>query len=307
MEAFETLQGIDKAAVLFNVLGETLAITLFKQLEEKDIIKIRVRAREIGVVDPTVRKTVLEEYYFKIISEKYENESSSDSTELFDFVLSLSDEQIFYLLGKEKPRIIALVMEQLPEEKKIPFLNKLDTKLKNKVVLEIGNLDEIPLEAVINVAKELEKKIPFLPESKEFSRGGGKSMAQILSTMSEEDAKLYLEQIELDDPELYEEVRKYFYTFEDLLGLPKEKMRELFNTIEVDDVALSLKGLGDDKLTLVSDTLPPKKQKMIDPITVPTPKRDVMQARKRVVDVAKEMEKEGKLSIEDLTGGEMID
>ena len=307
MNALETLTGIDKAAVLFNVLGEPLALTLFKQLDEKDLIKIRVRAREIGVVDHTVRKTVLEEYYFKIISEKYENESSGNSTELFDFIQSLSDEQIFYLLGKEKPRIIALVMEQLPEEKKAPFLNKLDAKLKNKVVLEIGNLDDIPLEAVVNIAKELEKKIPFLPESKEFSRGGGKSMAQILSTMSEEDAKLYLNQIETEDPELYEEVRKYFYTFEDLLGLPKEKMREVFNTIEVDDVALSLKGLGDDKLTLVSDTLPPKKQKMVEPITGPRPKRDVIQARKRVVDVAKEMEKEGKLSIEDLTGGEMID
>lgn len=307
MEAFATLPGIDKAAVLFNVLGEPLALTLFKQLEEKDIIKIRVRAKEIGIVDPTIRKTVLEEYYFKIISEKYDNESSGDSTELFDFTKSLSDEQIFYLLGKEKPRIIALVMEQLAEEKKVSFLNRLDTKIKNKVVLEIGNLSEIPLEAVVNIAKELEKKIPFLPESKEFSRGGGKSMAQILSTMSEDDAKLYLEQIEREDPELFEEVRKYFYTFEDLLGLPKEIMRELFNTVEVDDVALSLKGLGDDKLTLVTDTLPPKKQKMVEPITGPRPKRDVLQARNRVLDVAKEMEKEGKLTIEDLTGGEMID
>lgn len=307
MEDFNSLPGIDKAAVFFSVLGEPLALTLFQQLEEKDIIKIRVRAREIGIVSPLIRKTVLEEYYFKIISEKYENESSSESTELFDFIKPLSSEQVFYLLGKEKPKIIALVMEQLSEENKTDFLKRLDTQLKNKVVLEVGNLEDIPLEAVVSVAKELEKKIPFLPESKEFSRGGGKSMAQILSTMSEEDAKLYLEQIEKEDPDLYNEIRKYFYTFEDLLGLAKDKMKELFNGVEVDDVSMSLKGLGDDKLTMVTETLPPKKQKMIEPVEGPRPKKEVLDARQRVLDVAKEMEKEGKLSIEDLTGGEMIE
>ena len=131
-----------------------MALTLFQRLEEKDIIKIRVRAREIGEVSPIIRKSVLEEYYFKIISEKYENESSNESSDLFDFIKPLSNEQIFYLLGKEKPKIIALVMEQLTEENKTNFLNRLDTKLKNKVVLEVGNLDEIPLEAVVSVAKE---------------------------------------------------------------------------------------------------------------------------------------------------------
>ena len=51
----------------------------------------------------------------------------------------------------------------------------------------------------------------------------------------------------------------------------------------------------------------PKKQKMIEPVDGPRPKKYVLDARKRVLDVAKEMEKEGKLSIEDLTGGEMIE
>ena len=84
-------------------------------------------------------------------------------------------------------------------------------------------------------------------------------------------------------------------------------MRELFNGVEVDDIPLAFKGMADDKLQLVIETLPPKKQKMIDPITTPRPKRDVVQARKKVLDIAKQMEKEGKLTIEDLTGGEMID
>ena len=93
MTDFDSFPGIDKAAILFNVLGEPLALTLFKNLEEQQIIKIRLRSREMGTVDPVIRKNVLEEYYFKIISEKYDKESSGESSELFDFIQPLSSEQ----------------------------------------------------------------------------------------------------------------------------------------------------------------------------------------------------------------------
>lgn len=305
MKDFNSLPGIDKAAILFSVLGEPLALTLFKDLKEEQIIKIRIRSKELGIIDPKLRKEVMEEYYFKIISDKYEN-TTAESKDMFNFLKVLSDEQIFYLLSKEKPKISALAMEQLEDSQKGIFLKKLDTDTKKAVVREVGNLSDIPLEAVLNVAKELEKKIAFIPETKEFSRGGGKSMAKILGTMTEEDAKLYLEQIEQEDSALYEDIRKYFYTFDDLLGLPKEKMRELFNAVEVDDIPLAFKG-QEDKLNLVIETLPPKKQKMVEPITTPRPKKDVENARKKVLDLAKQMEKEGKLTIEDLTGGEMVD
>jgi len=305
MTDFNSLPGIDKAAILFSVLGEPLALTLFKELKEEQIIKIRLRSKELGIIDPLLRKEVLEEYYFKIVSDKYENQKTTESKDMFDFLKALSDEQIYYLLSKEKPKIAALAMEQLEDSQKGAFLNRLEIEIKKEVVREIGNLTDIPLEAVLSVAKELEKKVAFIPETKEFSRGGGESMAKILGEMSEGDAKLYLEQIEQEDTALYEEIRKYFYTFDDLLGLPKEKMRELFNAVEVDDIPLAFKG-QEEKLNMVIETLPPKKQKMVEPITTPRPKKDVENARKKVLDLAKQMEKEGKLTIEDLVGGEMV-
>ena len=306
MSDFKSLPGLDKAAILFSVLGEPLALTLFKDIKEDQIIKIRLRSKEMGVIDPLLRKEVLEEYYFKMISDKYDSQDNADeSKDMFDFLKGLSDEQIFYLLSKEKPKIAALAMEQLNDDQKGSFLNRLDLETKKLVVRAIGNLTEIPLEAVLNVAKDLEKKVAFIPETKEFSRGGGESMAKILGQMSEDDAKLYLEQIEQEDPKLYEDIRKYFYTFDDLLGLPKEKMRELFNAVEVDDIPLAFKG-QEDKLNMVIETLPPKKQKMVEPITTPRPKAEVDGAKKKVLDIAKQMEKEGKITIEDLVGGEMI-
>ena len=62
--------------------------------------------------------------------------------------------------------------------------------------MEIGNLDNIPLEAVVTIAKDLQQKVAFLPAPKKFSRGGGASMAKILSQMDADEAQQYLDQIQ---------------------------------------------------------------------------------------------------------------
>ena len=138
MSDFKSLPGLDKAAILFSVLGEPLALTLFKDIKEDQIIKIRLRSKEMGVIDPLLRKEVLEEYYFKMISDKYDNQDNADeSKDMFDFLKGLSDEQIFYLLSKEKPKIAALAMEQLNDDQKGSFLNRLDLETKKLVVRAI--------------------------------------------------------------------------------------------------------------------------------------------------------------------------
>ena len=43
----DNLSGLDKAAILFQVLGESLALSMFQNISEADILRIRVRSREL--------------------------------------------------------------------------------------------------------------------------------------------------------------------------------------------------------------------------------------------------------------------
>ena len=56
---------------------------------------------------------------------------------MFNFLKDLTDEQIFYLISKEKATIIALCLEQIKEESKVTFLNRLETEKRKSVVREI--------------------------------------------------------------------------------------------------------------------------------------------------------------------------
>jgi flagellar motor switch protein FliG len=69
-----------------------------------------------------------------------------------------------------------------------------------------------------------------------------------------------------------------------------------------------MKGVDQETVDRIIGNLPQKKQAMYEPEDGPRAKRDVDTARKKVVGVAREMEKAGQFNVADLTGGgEMVE
>jgi flagellar motor switch protein FliG len=304
----EGFSGFDKAAILLHIFGDSLAMTLFKTISESDMLKLRIRSRELQNISSVLKKAVMEEYYFKMMSEKYRDKEEAD--DLFSFLRGLNDEQLYCLFAKEEIRMTALGLDQLSQEARMSVLNKMDPVRKNKVVLQIGSLSEIPLEAVISMARELEEKVSFIPGPKEFTRGGGKSVATILGEMSEDEAKQYMDQLKVDNSELYDEVKKYFLSYEDLMTLP-DSMASVFwmnPDIDLEDMAKALKGFEEEIVNKIIEYLPGKKQAMYTPVDGPLSKREVDSSRAKLLGMLKEKFSSGEWNIEDvLGGGEMIE
>tara|TARA_Y100000996_G_scaffold318676_1_gene254817 strand:- start:1439 stop:2374 length:936 start_codon:yes stop_codon:yes gene_type:complete len=311
MADYDNLSGLDKAAIIFQVYGESLALSFFTDLPESSIIQIRIRSKELQGIPVDLKKTVLEEFYFKMMTDKYQSNKPS-SVKLFEFLDDLSNEQLYYLLKTERETVMALAIDQVSQETRNAFLNQLSPEVKNNVIGELGSLKSIPLEMVVNIAKELEKKASFLPSPKEFSRGGGEKIADILNQMSEDESTSYLNQLMNDDPETYAEVKKFLLTFDDLLAMSDEIASDFWSNpdIDLDSLAKALKGVEQDTTSSIIEMLPKKKQAMFTPIEKPMRKKDVMSARKDIVKIATDMTNSGEMRIEDILSGaddEMIE
>ncbi len=304
------LSGLQKVAIFFSIVGESLALSLVKGLAKTEVRKIRSTIREMGEVSFSVKKRVMEEFYFGFLSEKMQDEDKEEGPiQPFEFLADLNDEQLIALLDKEDSPVIAIALAQLEPEKRILILEKVDPVLKGEILIELGSLDDIPLEGIIEVAAKLRDKSTFLPRTTEFSRGGGKDIAAIIGEMSSQDEERYLQALQNENPELYNEVKKYHLTFDDIIEkFPDSILRDIMNTVDLTDVAMALKGFGQDVVDRIVDNLPQKKQAMYEPVEGAVAKRDVDTARKKVVGVAREMEKDGQFSVADLTGGgEMVE
>ena len=310
MNNINNLSGLDKAGLLFQMLGESLALTLFNDMSESDLLKIRIRSKELKNISVSVKKEVLEEFYFKLLSNQNKNPERDSSEALFEFLNNLNNEQFFYLLANESSRVIALAADQVSDKKKQNFFSRLDDPLqKNEVIMEIGNLDNIPLEAVVTIANDLKQKVAFLPAPKEFSRGGGESMAKILSQMDADEAQQYLDQIQVDDIELYTSIKQYYLTFEDLLNMPEHLMKDFWMNPDVDpdSLAKALRSYDEEVINTIVAYLPKRKQAMFTPIDKPISKKEIRASRSQLVSLARKMVSDGQFTMDDIFGQEELE
>tara|TARA_B100001079_G_scaffold252612_1_gene245868 strand:- start:395 stop:1312 length:918 start_codon:yes stop_codon:yes gene_type:complete len=304
------LSGLQKVAILFSVVGESLAMSLVKGLSKTEIRKIRSTSRSMGTVSFVVKKRVMEEFYFGFLSEQLDDDTSDEGPiQPFEFLTNLNDEQLIALLDKEETPVIAMILAQLEPDKKMVILNKLEPTLKGEVLIELGSLGDIPLEGIIEVGARLKEKSTYLPRTAEFSRGGAKEIADMLGDMSSKEQERYMQTLQNEDPDLYAAVKMFFLTFDDIIEkFPSDVQRTLFVGFDLGKLAYAVKGLDQEVIDGIIETQPAKRQAMFEPIEGPVTKREVDEARKEIVAAAKELEKSGELNIEDiLSGGEMVE
>ena len=305
------LSGLQKVAILFTILGEGLSITLLKELSKTDIRKVRSVARDMDSVSFGVKKRVIEEFYYSFVSEKFQAEEGGEDEpkKPFEFLDDLTDEQLISMVLPEDTKVKAIIMAQVSAEKRKKVLDRLSPEEKGRALIEMGTLNEVPLEAIVSVASDLQEKSHFLPKTVDFSRGGGKDVAEILGEMEPDDESKYLEAISREAPSLAEEIKKYHLKWEDIFEyFPDNIIRDLMNSVELDLIAMGMKGMEEAVVSRVIENLPQKKQAMFEPIEGAVSKREVDNARKGIVQAAKQMEKDGAFNLEDYVGGgEMVE
>lgn len=310
---YNRLSGLHKVAILFSVLGESLALSLVKGLSRTEIRKIRATIREMDSVSFTLKRRIIEEFYFGFLSEQFQEEGSDDKEEgpikPFEFLVEMTDEQLIALLANEDVPVVAIALAQLAAEKRMSILERMKPDEKGKVLIELGSLQDIPLEAIIEVAGKLKEKASYLPKPVEFSRGGAKEIADLIGEMDTDEAERYMQTLQNENSELYKDVKMLVLTFEDILDkFPDGTLRDLMNSVELDALAMAMKGIEQEIIDKVIGNLPQKKQAMFEPVEGPQPKREVDDARKLIVSSAKQMEKDGAFNLADLMGGgEMIE
>ncbi len=300
------LSGLDKSAILFQVLGDGLAVTIFKELSDTDLRRVRVRARELTSVPFKVKKAVLEEFYFSFRTEKFK-ESEGEMRKPFAFLDKLSDEQVAYLILAEPPAIIGLVLAQLESERQLRIYERLDPDQRIEALMELGDTDAMNLEAVATVAGDLREKARYLPQASEFERGGGEKLAGMLGRMALDQADLFMEKLSQDNPELYKEVKRHYLTFDDIFQLPDNILRDVLIAVDLDDLARAVKGIAEETVEGALKVLPQKKQAMYEPVEGPLSKREVGEARRKIMEQVRKLQAAGEINLADILGGEMVE
>ncbi|MBT5855817.1 hypothetical protein HOH87_04190 [bacterium] len=145
--------------------------------------------------------------------------SASDGG-LFDYLDRLSDEDLINFFEKESIQMITLLMNYMTQSKMARLMTKMDTKQVKTIsrlllTLEVPSLDVIwklhfALDEYFNDNVLIETHSTDLQLDK---------MASVFETMSEELKSEIFKEIQNEQPQMFEELKKRILTFEDLINV----------------------------------------------------------------------------------------
>jgi len=324
------LTGPQKAAIFLMLMGEEFTSEVYKYLDEEDIKRIGIEMAKIEYIPSEAVKKVLEEANIeardllvdinvvpeeflkqslvKAYGEKgkeiYEEIKKEIGPEIFKKLRKLDPKTIASFLSQEHPQTIAIILVHLDPFLAGQVLQLLPERIRGEVLLRIALLDKVDPEIVKEISDSLEAELQSVGGALGKKIGGPEKAAEILSHAGRELEDELLTEIEDENPDLAEEIRKYLFTFEDFIKVDDFAIQTLLREISTDDLKLALKGASPEvkekffrNMSKRAADLLKEELEMMPPVRI----TEVEKAQQNIIRTAKKLEQEGKIV---LTRGE---
>jgi flagellar motor switch protein FliG len=321
----EKLSGLDKAALLLLSLGEGQAGEILRRLDDKEVQLLGQRISKLELVSTKQMALILDEFskmmespeaivvkgdqFFKnTISRTMDVKRQEElmdkldleqSPEFFQKIKRLDSRTLASFLQNEHPQTIALVLAHLERNQAGGVLAQFSENLQLEVVQRIASLDQVSPAIIEEIDAALREEITLVEEVGGRLVGGPQSVAEILNQMERTQETAILKRLEEEDHEdLAEEIRRYLFTFEDLLAVEDRGIMALLKETNTQDLALALKVASDELKAKFFKNMSSRASEMLQEeleIMGPVRLREVETAQQKIIQVAKRLESEGQL------------
>ncbi len=329
------LSGKQKAAILLISLGPDVSAQVYKHLSEEEIEQLTLEIANVRKVDSGMKEEILEQFhslilaqdyiaqggigYAKSILEKALGESnamdiinrltSTLQVRPFDFARKSDPSQILNFIQNEHPQTIALILSYLESVQAGQILSELPQEVQADVAKRIALMDSTSPEIVNEVESILEQKLSSTLTQDYTDAGGIEAVVEVLNSVDRSTERTILDALEIQDPELAEEIKKRMFVFEDIVTLDNRSIQRVIRDIENEDLQLSLKVASEEVKEIVFSNM---SQRMADTFKDemefmgPVRLRDVEEAQSRIVAVIRRLEEAGEIVIARGGGDDII-
>ena len=155
----------------------------------------------------------------------------------------------------------------------------------------------------------LERKLSSLVNQDYTIVGGVDAIVQILNSVDRGTEKHIMESLEIDEPELADEIRRKMFVFEDILSLDDKSIQRVLREIENNEIAVALKNANEEVQNVIFKNLSKRLAAMIKEdmdYMGPVRLKDVEEAQQRIVNVIRKLEDSGEIIIARGGGDEII-
>jgi flagellar motor switch protein FliG len=229
----------------------------------------------------------------KTEEQKKEEEEAMKKFEPFKYVSEQNLKGLAYLLRKEEPWIVALVLTYLKPEFAKEIFASFPPELQARVAVETATIRQTSLEQVMSIDEYVKKKIDYV-------LGGIENLIKILNEADKATRENILDYLRNEKPQLYERVREEVVLFEDILKFPDTAVQGIVREIGTEQLARALRGAAPEYMnkffTNMSAGAAALLKESMD-YGRPLTNEQVEEERKNLMDLITKLEKDGKITL----------
>ena len=333
--SYSEMDGIQKAAILLITLGPEKAAVVFKHLKEDEIEQLTLEIANTRSVTPAQKEQVLNEFYEICLAQQYiaeggigyakdllqkalgENKAQEVLGKLtaslqvrpFEFIRKTEASQILNFIQDEHPQTIALILSYLSPQQAASIISSLTPDKQTDVAKRIAMMDRTSPDVIKEVENILEQKLASLVSQDYTIVGGVDSVVEVLNTVDRGTEKHIMENLEIEEPELADEIRKKMFVFEDILMLDDRSIQRVLREVENSELAVALKNANEEVQNVIFNNMSTRLVDMIKedmeymgPVRV----KDVEEAQQKIVNIIRKLEDSAEIVISRGGGDEII-
>ncbi len=316
-----------KVAALLIVLGPTTASEVLKNITDDDLLEqVTLDIASLNKVPTELLNNILEEFkaifqasnYLSAGGMNYAKEllekayGSDQAKKILDRLVVLMNSNPFQFFNEadpgqlatsfqnENPQLIALILAYLKPEHSAQVLNYLPPEVQAPVAMKIADMDTTNPEILSEIEKIVESKFSSVVVQ-DFSKAGGvESLANILNRTDRTTERNVIELLEVESPELAEQVRELMFVFEDIITLEDRAIQRVLREVDTKDLAMSLKGTKEDVKEKIFKNMSERAQDMLrDEMEYmgPVRAREVQEIQSKIVGIIRTLELAGEIVI----------
>ena len=334
-EKEEKLTGLQKAAILLIALGPERSALIFKHLKEEEIEDLTLEIANTRSVTPQAKEEVINEFYGVCLAQQYiaeggisyakellekalGNEKALDvigkltaslQVKPFEFIRKTEASQLLNFIQDEHPQTIALILSYLNPSQAALIISALPPDRQSDVAKRIALMDRTSPDVIKEVEKILESKLSSLVNQDYTIIGGVDAVVDILNTVDRSTEKHIMETLEIDEPELADEIRKKMFVFEDILLLDDRAIQRVLRDVDNSDLAIALKGANEEVQNAIFNNLSKRLALMIREdmeFMGPVRMKDVEEAQQKIVNTIRRLEDASEIVISRGGGDEIV-
>ncbi|RDI47460.1 flagellar motor switch protein FliG [Falsibacillus pallidus] len=335
MRKEKELSGKQKAAVLLISLGPDVSASVYKHLTEEEIERLTLEISSVKKVDSLEKEDILEEFHSIAVAQDYISQggigyaktvlekalgqeqataiinrlTSSLQVRPFDFARKADPAQILNFIQNEHPQTIALILSYLEPQAAGLILSELPQEAQADIAKRIALMDSTSPEVINEIEAILERKLSATVTQDYTQTGGIEALVEVLTGVDRTTEKTILDSLEIQDPELAEEIKKRMFVFEDIVTLDNRSIQRVIRDCDNEDLLLSLKVSSEEVKQIVFRNMSTRmvetfKEEMeyMGPVRL----REVEEAQSRIVSVIRRLEEVGEIIIARGGGDDII-